>query len=90
VKGTGKEVVMSSQEAREMATRAAGQDDPAATARSGETAGGDALISISSSGMTPEFPPLESYVTVARGGITPAPITTAPTVSHKSSSTYSI
>jgi hypothetical protein len=71
-----------------VATGTAGWDDPTATTRGGEAARGDAPISISSSGMTPKFPPLESYATVIRGGITLAPIT-APTVSHESSSTYS-
>jgi hypothetical protein len=67
------------------ATRAVSWDVPTATTRGGETAGGDAPISISSSGMTPEFTPPQSYADAARRTTTTAPIT-----SCESSGTYSI
>jgi hypothetical protein len=73
----------------EAAARAVGQDDLATTTGSGKTAGGDAPISISSSGMTQELPPPKSYAAAAQVGTTIQPSIT-PTMSCKSSGTYSI
>jgi hypothetical protein len=71
-------------------TRATGGDNLTRTRLGGETAGGDPPISISSSGMTPELLPSQSYAAAAQTTTTSQPSLTAPAMSWELSSTYSV